>query len=157
MSNEIRGFLNEQGLVFATGDTALKKGLLELLSRAEPPFSALFLGLIQRLWGQMQSLVEQQALLDREIEHIAKTDERCRRLQKIEGVGPITATALVASIGNARNFKNGRQLSAFLGLVPRQHSSGGASKLLGISKRGDGYLRKLLIHGARAAVQFAAK
>mgnify|MGYP001593724351 CR=1 FL=1 len=105
----------------------------------------------------MQSLVEQQALLDREIEHIAKTDERCRRLQKIEGVGPITATALVASIGNARNFKNGRQLSAFLGLVPRQHSSGGASKLLGISKRGDGYLRKLLIHGARAAVQFAAK
>lgn len=76
-----------------------------------------------------------------------------RNLEQIPGVGPITASALVASIGDARNFKNGRQLAAWLGLVPEQHSSGGKTKLQGISKRGDNYLRTLLVHGARAVVK----
>jgi transposase len=80
-------------------------------------------------------------------------DERCQRLAQVEGVGPLVATALVAAVGNAHEFKSGRELSAWLGLVPRQHSSGGKTVLLGISKRGDRYLRTLLIHGARSAVR----
>jgi transposase len=79
-------------------------------------------------------------------------DERCQRLTKVEGVGPLVATALVAAVGNANEFKSGRELSAWLGLVPRQHSSGNRNVLLGISKRGDRYLRTLLIHGARSAL-----
>ena len=84
-----------------------------------------------------------------------KEDERCRRLAKIEGVGPLVATAVVAAVGNASEFKSGRELSAWVGLVPRQHSSGNRSQLLGISKRGDRYLRTVLIHGARAALRRA--
>jgi len=80
-----------------------------------------------------------------------------RKLEKVPGIGPITASALVASIGNANNFSNGRQLAAWLGLVPRQHSTGGKSLLLGISKRGDCYLRTLLIHGARAVIRHAER
>jgi transposase len=83
---------------------------------------------------------------------VFKQDERCKRLAKIEGVGPLVATAVVAAVGNASEFKSGRELSAWLGLVPRQHSSGNRSLLLGISKRGDRYLRTIMIHGARAAL-----
>jgi transposase len=82
-----------------------------------------------------------------------KHDQRCERLAEVPGVGPLTATALVAAVGNAQRFKNGRELSAYLGLVPRQHSSGGKTLLLGITKRGDRYLRTLLIHGARSALR----
>ena len=88
---------------------------------------------------------------DQRIARICQQDERCRRLVKVEGVGPLVATAVVAAIGNARQFTNGRELSAWLGLVPREHSSGKRTVLLGISKRGNRYLRTLLIHGARAA------
>src|SRR5579863_10615639 len=87
------------------------------------------------------------------IQRLFRQDERCHRLARVEGVGPLIATALVAAVGNAREFKSGRELSAWLGLVPRQHSSGGRTVLLGISKRGDRYLRRLLIHGARSAVR----
>jgi transposase len=94
---------------------------------------------------------------DRRVAEFARADERAGRLMAVEGVGPLTATALIAAVGNARQFRSGRELSAWLGLVPRQHSSGGRSLLLGISKRGDRYLRTLLIHGARAALRFAAR
>jgi transposase len=87
------------------------------------------------------------------VERVFGQDERCRRLAKVEGVGPLTATALVAAVGNAHEFKSGPELSAWLGLVTRQHSSCGRSLLLNISKRGDRYLRTLLIHGARSAVR----
>src|SRR5438552_3884462 len=90
---------------------------------------------------------------DLKVEHVFRQDERCQRLAGVEGVGSLIATALVAAVGNAHDFKNGRELSAWLGLVPRQYSSGGRNVLLGISKRGDRYLRTLLIHGARAAVR----
>lgn len=83
-----------------------------------------------------------------------RESEASKRLAEVPGIGPMTATALVASVGDARNFKNGRQLAAWLGLVPRQHSSGGKPTLLGISKRGDTYLRTLLIHGARSVLRF---
>jgi transposase len=94
---------------------------------------------------------------DLRIAEFARADERAGRLMAVEGVGPLTATALIAAVGNARQFHSGRDLSAWLGLVPRQHSSGGRSALLGISKRGDRYLRTLLIHGARATLRFAAR
>jgi len=156
-SNALRGFLAEQGLVFATGDGALKKGLQELLSGPEAGVSVQFAEILQALSGQMRSLAEQIEALDQKLEEIARGDERCKRPQKNEGIGPITSTAILGTIGNARDFKNGRQLSAFFGLVPRQSSSGGKQQLLGISKRGDGYIRKLLVHGARSAIRWAGK
>jgi transposase len=93
--------------------------------------------------------------LDREIVLIARSDPVAKRLQQLRGVGPIIATALVAAVGNGEQFANGRQMSAAFGLTPRQHSSGGKERLLGISKRGDTYVRSLLIHGARAVIRTA--
>ena len=91
------------------------------------------------------------------IEHWAKADEQVQRLLGIPGIGPITATALVAAVGDVKTFRNGRELAAWLGLVPRQHSTGGRAQLLGISKRGDAYVRGLLIHGARAVLRVSGK
>ena len=85
----------------------------------------------------------------------AKNDDACKRLQKIPGIGPLTATAIVAHVGNATQFKNGRAFAAYLGLTPKEHSSGGKQKLLGISKRGNGYIRRLLIQGARIVTRYA--
>jgi transposase len=95
--------------------------------------------------------------MDRQIQQWHRSNEASQRLPELAGVGPITATAMVASIGDARNFSSGRQLAAWLGLVPRQRSSGGKSLLLGSSKRGDCYLRTLLIHGARAVIRCAGR
>jgi transposase len=96
-----------------------------------------------------QRIASWEARITRKFKH----DERCQRLAAVPGVGPLTATALVAAVGSAQRFMNGRELSAYLGLVPRQHSSGGKTVLLGITKRGDRYLRTLLIHGARSALR----
>ena len=93
---------------------------------------------------------ERKEYYDDQVNRISQENEDTKRLQTIPGIGPVTATALVASIGDIQSFKSGRQLAAWLGLVPRQHSTGGRSKLLGISKRGDKYLRSLLVHGARS-------
>ena len=108
----------------------------------------------------MQSLQAELHLVDEQIEATTErikqmfaADEACQRLAQLRGIGPLTATALVAAVGDARGFKNGRQLAAWLGLVPKQHSTGGKPTLLGISKRGNSYLRKLLIHGARAVLR----
>ena len=87
----------------------------------------------------------------------AKADEQVQRLMGIPGIGPITATALLAAVGDVKTFRNGRELAAWLGLVPRQHSTGGREQLLGISKRGDAYVRGLLIHGARAVLRVSSK
>jgi len=113
------------------------------------------------MFGEM---AERLKLLDRRIrqydlkvESVFSHDERCQHLAKVEDVGPLGATALVAAVGNAYEFKNGRELRAWLGLVPRQHSSGGRNVLLGISKRSDRYLRTLLIHGARSAVRLVER
>ena len=94
---------------------------------------------------------------DTQIEMLAKQDSRCRELQKIAGVGPLTASAIMATIGDARTFRNGREMSAYLGVVPKQNSSGGKTVLGGISKRGDQYARKLLIQGARTYVNVCGK
>ena len=103
----------------------------------------------------MKRLDERVAELDAEIAAIAEEDPSAQRLQQLRGVGPITATALVAAVGDGAQFANGRQMSAALGLTPKQHSSGGKDRLLGISKRGDSYLRTLLIHGARSVIRTA--
>ena len=94
---------------------------------------------------------------DREIERIFRKDEVCQRIAKIRGIGPKTATAIVAAVGDGAEFKNGRHMAAWLGLVPRQHSSGNKQRLFGISKRGDRHLRTLLVHGARAVSRTAPK
>lgn len=108
---------------------------------------------LHRLQDQLAQLQEAVAQLERQIRQWASQDEGAKRLQQIPGIGPISASALVASVADARQFKDGRQMSAWMGLVPRQHSSGGKSVLLGITKRGDKYLRTLLIHGARAVLK----
>lgn len=153
-SNALRGFLREQGHICGNGEKSLNQLVSNLLSD-ELKFSGLFRDLLIRMLSNIEQMQKEINHLERQIKNFAANDERCVRLQEINGVGPITASAVVAAIGDAKNFKNGRHFSAWLGLVPRQNSSGGKEVLLGISKRGDGYLRSLLIHGARASLQFA--
>jgi len=105
----------------------------------------------QQLWDEWRSLETDIAAVTKEIEAIAAVDEGCQRLLAIPGVGPLVATALVAAVADGTGFKRGRDLAAWLGLVPRQHSTGGKSRLLGMSKRGNSHLRRLFIHGARSA------
>ena len=112
-----------------------------------------FRRLLHGLWGELQALDERMTELDCEIAAIAQNDPAAKRLQQLRGVEPITATALVAAVGTGEQFANGRQMSAAFGLTPRQNSSGGKERLLGISKRGDAYLRMLLIHGARSVIR----
>ena len=112
---------------------------------------------MQRLWEHFQELDRQVGELDRDIRRLQREDEASRRLAEIPGIGFLSASALAATVGDAKAFANGRQLAAWLGLVPRQHSSGGKEILMGISKRGDCYVRTLLIHGARAVIQQAER
>jgi len=111
----------------------------------------------QGLWEELINLDKHVGLYDQQIKVLSEQSAACQRLMTIPGVGPMVATALVASVSDGKAFKNGREMAAWLGLVPRQHSTGGKPRLLGISKRGDVYLRKLLIHGARAALRWADK
>ncbi|WP_347338984.1 IS110 family transposase [Bradyrhizobium frederickii] len=117
--------------------------------------SSMLRALMRELQEELSELDTRVAAYDRRIREIFRTNEQCQRLGKIEGVGPVTATALIAAVGDRSCFKNGRQFAAWLGLVPKQRSSGGRSRLFGISKRGDRYLRTLMIHGARAALSRA--
>jgi len=108
--------------------------------------------LIDTLWGEWKTVEQQIEELNDELERISATDAGCARIRKIPGTGPVVATAIVAAIGNGAAFRKGREFASWLGIVPRQYSTGGKAKLLNISKRGNVYLRKILIHGARAAV-----
>jgi transposase len=155
-ANQIRGLLGEFGLVIPQGICHVARCVPALLEDASNELPLAFRQLIDRLTGHLKDLDQQVRELERQIIAWHRGSELSRKLEKIPGVGPLAATALVASIADARSFKNGRQVSAWLGLVPRQNSSGGKSTLLGISKRGDVYLRTLLIHGARSSI-LAAK
>lgn len=124
----------------------------ELLEDASNELTGSFRLLIERLMAHLKELDRQARELEAQIQAWHSSNEASRKLASVPGIGPLTASALAASIGDAKYFKNGRQLAAWLGLVPRQHSSGGKNVLLGISKRGDTYLRTLLIHGARSAM-----
>jgi len=154
-ANQIRGLLMEYGIVQAKGIASLRKALPEILEDADNSLSDMFRELLCGLHDELRRLDERIAAYDTQIKVLSAQSESCKRLMTIPGVGPMTATALAAAVGDAKAFASGREMSAWLGLVPRQHSTGGKPKLLGISKRGDTYLRKLLIHGARSALRFA--
>ena len=152
VSNRLRGLLAEFGVIVAQSDAALRLTLSDLGTQRLPATLIELVGDLTLHWQQLRERIE---VLDRRIQAHAKADERCVRAQSIIGIGPITADALVATVGAAREFKNGRQLSAWLGLAPTQHSSGGRDRLGRISCRGDSYLRTLLIQGARSSLQRA--
>jgi transposase len=154
-ANQIRGLVAEYGLVAPKELVQLRRALPCWLEDAENGLSERFRRLLNGLWGDFQALDARMNELDREITVIAQNDPVAKRLQQLRGVGPIIATALVAAVGNGEQFANGRQMSAAFGLTPKQHSSGGKERLLGISKRGDAYLRALLIHGARSVIRTA--
>ena len=135
------------------GIASITKQVPRILEDAENGLPDTLRALIARLTTHLKELDCQVDELEAQIQAWHRQNAESRRLAEIPGIGPITATALVASIGDAKTFANSRQLAAWLGLVPRQHSSGGKPTLLGISKRGDVYLRTLLIHGARAVIR----
>jgi transposase len=153
ISNRLRGLLAEFGVIVAQSDLALRRLLGDLDAQAGLPaeLKELLRDLAAR-WAALRMALD---ACDARIEGHARQDERCVRLRAVTGIGPITADAAVATVGNAREFKQGRQLAAWLGLVPTQHSSGGHARLGEISCRGDAYLRTLLIQGARSSLQRA--
>jgi transposase len=151
-ANQIRGLLAELGIVIPKGIGYIERKIPEILEDAENGLPGSSRELFSRLFKHFRHLDEQVKELEVQIKVWHREDAASQRLQAVPGIGPLTASALVASIGNASSFKNGRQLAAWLGLVPRQASSGGKQRLLGISKRGDTYLRTLLIHGARSVL-----
>lgn len=150
-ANQIRSLIAEVGLVLPLGLNQLRR-VPVLLDQAADELPLAFQRLIREQLEHLKALDRRVLELEAEIKAWHRGNAASRRLIEIPGVGPLTASALVASIGDAANFHRGRELSAWIGLVPRQHSSGGKPRLLGIGKRGDGYLRGLLVHGARAVV-----
>ena len=153
--NQIRGLLSEFGMVMPQGIRAITKRVPEILEDGENGLPGTMRQLLERLTDNLKEMDRQVKELEAQIQLWHKQNEASQKLAEIPGLGPITASAIVATVGDAREFESGRQLAAWLGLVPRQNSSGGKQVLLGISKRGDTYLRTLLIHGARAVIRFA--
>lgn len=150
LTNQLHGLLGEFGIVLPRGAKALRHRICALIDAGKLPQL-----LREALREQLEHLSQIEARLQaatRQLEQLAHVSESCQRLIRHRGVGPIIATAFAAELADPGVFRNGRQVSAWLGLVPRQNSSGGKERLLGITKRGDGYLRRLLIHGARAAL-----
>jgi transposase len=152
LANQIRGLLSEHGVVIARDISRLRRGLADIVGGSDDGLSDLVRALISELQAELTELDRRIASYDRRIRDLFRNSDVCQRLGKIEGIGPVTATALIVAVGDPKCFKNGRQFAAWLGLVPKQRSSGGRARLSGISKRGDRYLRTLLIHGARAAL-----
>ena len=155
--NQIHGLLLEYGIAATKGVGPLLRRLPEVLEDAENGLSMGARALFQELGEELRRLDERVKLFDTQLVAMSREMPACRRLMAVPGIGVLTATALVAAVGDAKAFRNGRQLAAWLGLVPRQRSTGGRPKLLGISKRGDRYLRMLLIHGARSSLRFASR
>ena len=151
LTNQIRGFLLERGLPIRVGSEHLRKNLPAVLEDAENGLSDRSRTILSALREEWEELEAKIGTVTEEIGRISRSNEACKRLTGIPGIGPIISTALVAAVGNAAAFRTGRDMASWLGLVPRQHSSGGKAKLLGISKRGNQYLRKMLVEGARAA------
>lgn len=153
--NQIRGSLSEFGIIIPMGICSVMKQIPDILEDGENALPGTMRNLLERLTDNLKEMDRQVKELEAQIQLWHRENALSRKLAEIPGLGPITASAVVATVGDAREFKNGRQLAAWMGLVPRQHSSGGKQTLLGISKRGDTYLRTLMIHGARAVIRFA--
>ena len=156
-ANRIRGLMAEYGLILPQGIGHVRSKVPELIEDATNELPGMFRRLIDQLLNHLRWLDEQIEMIEKEIHAWHRNNVDSQRLEQVPGIGVIIATAMIAMIGDARNFKNGRELAAWIGLVPRQHSTGGKQTLLGISKRGDAYLRKLLIHGARALAYHAGR
>jgi transposase len=156
--NETRGLLHEYGIVVPKGAATFRKHVLEKLATEAAKLTPHSLALFQQLLEELAAALEARvATYDAQLAQVAQTHPVCQRLLTIPGLGELTATALVAAVSDAAQFKNGRQFAAWLGLVPRQHSTGGKPRLLGISKHGDSYLRKLLVHGARSCLRWVGR
>ena len=152
--NQIRGLLQAFGIVIPKGRRHVNQYLPRILEDAENGLSGLFREALQGLYSDLSHFDQRVADYDDRIDQMAQADEQAQRLMTIPGVGPKVATALLGAIGDISAFNNGRELAAWLGLVPRQCSTGGKSTLLGISKRGDVYIRTLLIHGSRSVLNW---
>ena len=155
LANQARAFLLEQGIIVAKGITRIRTFLPIVIEDLENRLSMPARDYLSELYAELVSCDELVKKYESRIISFAKNDEACKRLQKIPGIGPITATAIVAHAGAATEYKNGRAFAASLGLTPKEHSSGGKQKLLGISKRGNNTIRKLLIQGARIMTRYA--
>ena len=155
--NQVRGLLAERGIVITQGIPRLRKQLPVIVEDGKNELTPLSREVMRELSAELVVLDERIARADALVRRVFTQSAACQKLAQVEGIGPVVATALVAAVGNAKEFTNGRHLAAWLGLVPRQHSTGGKERLLGISKRGDRYLRTLLIHGARATVHRARR
>lgn len=156
LANQIRGLLAEYGIVIRLGLTAVRKALPQILEDGENGLTPRGRACFAQLRDELSQIDAQCARYEQQIVQINQEHAVCRRLDEVIGIGPVTATATYAAAGSAKEFRNGRHFSAWLGLVPKQHSSGGKDTLLGISKRGNAYLRTLFIHGARAVLRYAA-
>src|SRR5262245_45634873 len=152
--NEIRGLLNEYGVVLPQRLATFRTLIVDSLEADRANLTALSTEVLCHLYDEFLAVENRLAFCDEKVAAIGRAHPEWQRLQTIPGIGPVTATALIAAIGDVIPFKNGRQLGAWLGLVPREHSTGGKPRLLGISTRGDRYLRKLFVHGARATLRW---
>ena len=155
--NQMRGLLLERGITLPKGRCHLEAALPMLLKDGDAKLSGVVRLLLAQLKLELEQLAERVEEADALIRHLAQESDVCRRLDAIPGIGPITATALIAAIGNGAAFRKGRDFAAWVGIVPREHSTGGKQKLLGISKRGNSYLRRLFVHGARVVMQYRSK
>ena len=156
LCNQLRGLLGENGLVLPKGINVVRRRLPELLEDGENGLSDFFRSLLAQSYQQLHELDKHIDFYTQHIKRQSQESEACRRLQTIPGYGPIVASVFHSTVGSGEAWRRGRDVSASLGLVPKQHSSGGKEVLLGISKRGDRYLRCLLVHGARSVVVQAA-
>jgi transposase len=154
--NAVHGRMNAYGRVMPKGGATCRHAVVEKLEAEQDTLSALSRELLWKLGEEFSALEKQRASYQEQLDTLATTPPECQRLLTLPGIGPVSATALVAASSEASACKNGRQCAAGLGLVPRQHSTGGQARLLGMSQRGESSLRKLLIHGARATLRWVA-
>jgi len=152
--NEIRGLMSEYGIILPQGITKVRALVVSKLEDEQVKLTELSTEVFWQLYDEFLALEKRLAYDDGKLAAIGQAHPACQRLQTIPRIGPVSATALIAAIGDVTQFKNGRQLAAWLGLVPWEHSTGGKPRLLGISKRGNRYLRKLFVHGARATLHW---
>lgn len=155
--NQMRGLLAEYGEVMPQGVAKLRKRLPEILEDITNELTSVIRQLCAELYEELLTLEKRIAEYDKKIKQILAANPVCRKLATIEGIGPLGATILLTALSDPKLFKNGRHFAAFLGLVPKQHSSGGRQRLLSISKRGDTYIRNLLVHGSRSVLQRVAR
>jgi len=156
-ANQLRGLMAEYGVIVPVGLNKLRSSVPDILEDAQQPLTMTARGFVHRLYRELTAHDQHVKALEAELKSLLANNEDYQRLQTIPGIGPISAATLMASIGDAKFFKNGRQMAAWMGLTPKQRGSGEKSRITGISKRGDRTLRKLLIHGARTVLNWCEK